>query len=171
MSNIKLTYQYTLDSIKVINETIDKTNTKLALVLTLSGVLISFGKDLPGNFVIIKSLTENLVISCPACLYLKLGAYFLIVVAIVLGLWGLRPRNRGRSILPEQLLSDEWNLVDEESYMSSLIIYLQNETLLVLSEIQYQKEVRLEWGIRVLGMAALLLVLDEVFSIYLSKPV
>lgn len=48
MTNIRLTYEYTLSSIKVVNESIDKINTKLAVVLTLSGVLVNFGKDLPG---------------------------------------------------------------------------------------------------------------------------
>ena len=48
MTNIKLTYDYTLSSIKVVSESIDKINTKLAVVLTLSGVLVNFGKDLPG---------------------------------------------------------------------------------------------------------------------------
>ncbi len=34
--NSKLTYDYTLNSIKVVNESVDKINTKLDLVLTLS---------------------------------------------------------------------------------------------------------------------------------------
>ncbi len=48
MTNIKLTYDYTLNSIKIIREGIDKINTKLGLVVTLSGILVNFGKDLPG---------------------------------------------------------------------------------------------------------------------------
>jgi hypothetical protein len=48
MNNVKLTYDYTLSSIEVVSESIARMNTKLASVLALSGVLINFGKDLPG---------------------------------------------------------------------------------------------------------------------------
>jgi hypothetical protein len=39
-TNIELTYNYTLDSIKVVEEGISKIKAKLIAVLTLSGVLV-----------------------------------------------------------------------------------------------------------------------------------
>jgi len=169
MSNIKLTYQYTLDSIKVINESIDKANANLALVLTFGGILVNFGKDLPGYFVNVRGLTETL--PCPTCYFLKLIAYFVIIAAIGVGLWGISPINGGKIILPELLLSDEWNLASEENYITNLVEYLEKETLLALTEIRFQKEGKLKWAIRLLGIALLLLGLDQILNIYLSKPV
>jgi hypothetical protein len=74
-----VSYEYTLNSIKVVDESIDKINTKLALVITLSGVLVNFGKDLPGYSTII---CEKLNYPCPACYFIKLIAYVFIVIAI-----------------------------------------------------------------------------------------
>lgn len=114
MTNIKLTYNYTLDAIKVLNESIDKINTKLAVVLTLCGVLVNFGKDLPGYFV--PTLCHSSSYPCPTCYLLKLMAYICIIITIAIGLWGLSPASAGKIVLPVQLLSDEWNLADEEDY-------------------------------------------------------
>jgi hypothetical protein len=87
MTNIKLTYDYTLNSIKVVNESVDKINTKLGLVLTLSGILVNFGKDLPGYSTIIAG--TDLTHPCLSCYLLKLSAYIFIVTAIAIALWGL----------------------------------------------------------------------------------
>lgn len=127
MSNIKLTYDYTLSSIKVVSESIDKINTKLAVVLTLSGVLVIFGKDLPGYSVIeIKSFSST--DPCLSCYLMKLSAYILILTAIAMALWGLWPSIGGKIVLPEQLLEDEWNLAKEEDYLTALVKYLEKET-------------------------------------------
>jgi hypothetical protein len=128
MTNIKLTYDYTLNSIKVVNESVDKINTKLALVLTLSGILVNFGKDLPGYDLVISP--TGLTYLCLSCYLLKLGAYILIIAAISFALWGLSPSTGGKIILPAQLLEDEWNLAEEEDYLTALIDYLERETLL-----------------------------------------
>jgi hypothetical protein len=163
MSNIKLTYDYTLNSIKVVNESIDKINTKLAVVLTLSGVLVNFGKDLPGYSVVVTSLSSTY--SCLFCYLMKLSAYILIIAAIAITLWGLWPTNGGKIVLPEQLLKDEWNLAAEEDYMQALIQYLEKETLLVLNGIRDVKASRLDWAIRTLASAVILLGIDEILTI------
>jgi hypothetical protein len=167
MTNIKLTYKYTLDAIKVVNESIDKINAKLGLVLTLSGVLVNFGKDLPGYF--LPTLCHSSSYPCPACYLLKLMAYICIIITIAIGLWGLSPASAGKIVLPEQLLSDEWNLADEEVYMTALIQYLEKETLLALSEVRDQKASRLDYAVRLIATAVILLGLDEILSI--SVPV
>jgi hypothetical protein len=69
------------------------------------------------------------------------------------------------SILPEQLLQDEWNLIDEEDYMTALIKYLEKETLLVLNNIRDIKASRLDWAIRSIASAVILLGLDEIITI------
>jgi hypothetical protein len=164
---IKLTYDYTLNSIKVVNESIDKINTKLSLVIMLSGVLINFGKDLPGyNLVIAKT---ELIYICLPCYLLKLGAYVLIIAAISFALWGLSPSTGGKIILPAQLLEDEWNLAEEEDYLTALVSYLENETLLVLNKFRDVKAGRLAWAIRSIASAVILLGLDEILTI--SIPV
>jgi hypothetical protein len=160
MTNIKLTYDYTLSSIKVVNESIDKINTKLAVVLTLSGVLVNFGKDLPGYSVI--GISVNSIDSCLLCYLMKLSAYILIIAAIGIALWGLGPSVGGKIILPEQLLEDEWNLIEEEDYMTALITYLEKETLLVLNDIRDVKASRLDIAIRAIALAVILLGLDEI---------
>ncbi|WP_309729347.1 hypothetical protein [Chamaesiphon sp. OTE_75_metabat_556] len=166
MTNIKLTYDYTLNSIKVVNESVDKINTKLGLVLTLSGILVNFGKDLPGyNLVITKGLTYL----CLSCYLLKLGAYILIIAAISFALWGLSPAIGGKIILPAQLLEDEWNLAEEENYLTALVNYLENETLLVLNKFRDVKAGRLALAIRSISSAVILLGLDEIITI--SIPV
>ena len=75
MSNIKLTYDYTLNSIKALSESVDKINVKLSFVLTLSGVLINFGKDLPGYNTEIQC--HQHVYPCLTCYLFQIGAYFL----------------------------------------------------------------------------------------------
>ncbi|NES93878.1 MAG: hypothetical protein F6K32_01260 [Desertifilum sp. SIO1I2] len=166
MSNIRLTYEYTLSSIKVVNESIDKINTKLAVVLTLSGVLVNFGKDLPGYSVTIKCINSESL--CPTCYLLKLFAYTLIIVAIATGLWGLSPSSGGKIVLPQQLLADEWNQASEEDYMTALIQYLEKETLLVLNDIRDKKATRLDWAIRAIGTSVLLFGLDEILGISIA---
>jgi hypothetical protein len=167
MTNIRLTYDYTLNSIKVIKENIDKINTKLAIILTLSGVLVNFGKDLPGDSIIVTCL--DYPYPCRMCYLLKLLAYLLIIITIALGLWGLYPATGGQIILPEQLLEDEWNLADEEDYLTALVQYLEQETLLVLSKIEDQQQTRLNWAILTIAAAIILLGLDEILAI--SIPV
>ncbi|NJL82580.1 MAG: hypothetical protein HC890_05790 [Chloroflexaceae bacterium] len=165
MSNIKLTYQYTLDSIKIVTENIDKLNVRLGVVLTLAILLAGFGKDLPGFDLCVGLDTYP----CLTCLLTKFSAYALIVVAIGLGLWGILPENGGKIVLPKQLLSPEWNQASEEDYLTALVQYLESETLLVLDPIRSRKSQRLQWGIWALGIAALLLGLDEILAIGLSN--
>jgi hypothetical protein len=143
MSNIKLTYDYTLSSIKVVNESIDKINTKLAVVLTLSGVLVNFGKDLPG-YSVVEATCLSSTYPCLSCYLMKLTAYILIIAAIAMALWGLWPAIGGKIVLPEQLLEDEWNLAQEENYLTVLVKYLEKETLLVLNNIRDVKASRLD---------------------------
>jgi hypothetical protein len=167
MTNIKLTYDYTLNSIKIIREGIDKINTKLGLVVTLSGIMVNFGKDLPGYDLAIAK--TGLTYLCPSCYFLKLGAYVLIIAAISFALWGLSPAIGGKIILPAQLLEDEWNLAEEEDYLTALVNYLENETLLVLNKFRDVKAGRLAWAIRSIASAVILLGLDEILTI--SIPV
>jgi hypothetical protein len=167
MTNIKLTYDYTLNSIKIIREGIDKINTKLGFVITLSGILVNFGKDLPGYDLAIAK--TGLAYICLSCYLLKLGAYILIIAAISFALWGLSPAIGGKIILPAQLLEDEWNLAEEEDYLTALIDYLERENLLTLNEFRDIKASRLAWAIRSIALAVILLGLDEILTI--SIPV
>ncbi len=167
MTNIKLTYDYTLNSIKIVNESVDKINTKLGLVLTLSGILVNFGKDLPGYGIVV--IQTGLTQTCLSCYLLKLSAYVFIITAIAIALWGLWPSTGGKIVLPDQLLQDEWNLIDEEDYLTALIKYLEKETLLVLNSIRDIKASRLDWAIRSIAAAVILLGLDEIITI--SIPV
>jgi hypothetical protein len=162
MTNIKLTYEYTLSSIKVASESIDKLNTKLTVVLTLSGILINFGKDLPGYSTYIKCHTSQY--PCITCYLLQLIAYILIALAIVTSLWGLLPTKAGKIVLPEQLLTDEWNKAEEEKYMTALIQYLEKETLLDINELGSKKGKRLNYTIISIGGAVLLLGLDKILG-------
>jgi hypothetical protein len=167
MTNIKLTYDYTLNSIKVVNESVDKINTKLGLVITLSGIMVNFGKDLPGYDLV--TAKTGLTYVCLSCYLFKLGAYVLIIAAISFALWGLSPAIGGKIILPAQLLENEWNLAEEEDYMTALIGYLEQETLLVLNKLRDVKAGRLAWAIRSIASAVILLGLDEILTI--SIPV
>jgi hypothetical protein len=166
MSNIKLTYDYTLSSIKVVSESIDKINTKLAVVLTLSGVLVNFGKDLPG-YSVVGTKCFSSTYPCLSCYLMKLSAYILIITAIAVALWGLWPSIGGKIVLPEQLLENEWNLAKEEDYLTALVKYLEKETLLVLNNIRDAKASRLDWAIRAIASAVILLGLDEILTISL----
>jgi hypothetical protein len=167
MANTKLTYEYTLSSIKSVNESIDKLNTKFTLVLTLSGILINFGKDLPGYSSIIKCSIDPY--PCITCYLFQLAAYILIIIAIAISLWGLLPSAAGRIVLPEQLLTDEWNKSEEEQYLIALIQYLEQETLLDLNEVATKKAKRLNYAIIATGCSVLLLSLDKILG--LSIPV
>ncbi len=126
MNNIKLTYEYTLSSIKTVSDRIDKINTEFAVVLAFTGALANFGKDLPNYLLVV---VENVRYPCPTCYLLKLIAYTLIIATIAICLWGLLPSESGKIVLPEQLLTEEWNLAKEEDHMIALIQYLEQETL------------------------------------------
>jgi hypothetical protein len=166
MNNVKLTYDYTLSSIKVVSENIARTNTKLASVLALGGVLINFGKDLPS--ISMAAIGDNVTL-CFTCYFLKLFAYFLIIAAFVCGFLGLSPVGAGSILLPTQLLSEDWNLSSEEDYLTALIQEMETETLLPLSKILDQKACKLKWAVRAISASMLFLVLDEILSI--SLPV
>ncbi|MEA5471358.1 hypothetical protein [Spirulina sp. 06S082] len=167
MTNIRLTYEYTLNSIKTVSESVDKINTKLTVLLTLSGILVNFGKDLPGSSILINCISEYY--PCPACYLLKFVAYACFIIAIAIGLRGLLTATTGKIILPEQLLNDEWNLIDEENYLTALILYLEKETLLELQYIRQKQAGRFDWASRFLGTAVILLCLDEMLG--LSIPI
>lgn len=167
MANTKLTYEYTLNSIKAVNESVDKLNTKFTLVLTLSGILINFGKDLPGYSTIIRC--EIPPYNCVSCYLLQFTAYFLIIIAIAISLWGLLPSAAGKIVLPEQLLTDEWNNSEEEQYLIALIQYLEKETLLDLNELGAKKAKRLNYAIAAIGLSVFLLSLDKILG--LSIPI
>jgi hypothetical protein len=164
MTNVKLTYDYTLDSIKVVSESIARTNTKLASVLALSGVLVNFGKGSTSTFVLSIS-GESLL--CFSCYILKMTAYFCIIIAFGVGFWGLLPVADGTIILPNQLLSEEWNSAAEEDYLTALIQEMETSTLLPLNEIREQKANKLQWAVRFVSASILCLVIGEILAISL----
>jgi hypothetical protein len=129
--------------------------------------LVNFGKDLPGYNLVDGKM--GLTYLCLSCYLLKLGAYILIIAAIVFTLWGLSPAIGGKIVLPAQLLEDEWNLANEEDYMTALVGYLERETLLVLNEFRDVKAGRIVLAIRSIAAAVILLGLDEIITI--SIPV
>lgn len=163
MTNIKLTYEYTLSSIKAANESVDKLNTKLTVALTFSGVLINFGRDLPDYSTYIKCDASNY--PCITCYLLQLIAYILAALGIVNSLWGLLPTESGKIVLPEQLLTTKWNHAEEEQYMTALTQYLEKETLLDLDALGKKKAKRLNHAIIAIGGAVLLLGLDKILGI------
>jgi hypothetical protein len=167
MTNIKLTYEYTLNSIKAANESIDKINTKLVLILTISGILINFGKDLPGYTSFVKC--DVIQYPCITCYLFQLVAYILITIAMGTSLWGLIPANAGKIILPSQLLVDEWNKAGEEEYMKALIENWEKDTLLDIDKLGKKKAKRLKYAIGEIGGAVLLLSLDKILGV--SIPV
>lgn len=163
MTNIKLTYQYTLDSIKVVNNSIDRIRTTFTLIITIGGVLANFGKDLPGYEEII-SCKEMINYFCLSCYILKISAYVCLIFAIGISLRGLYPSGGGKIILPEQLISEEWNEAKEEDYLYSLVEYLEKETLLVLNKLRDFQSIRLRWAITSMGITVILFGLDEILG-------
>ncbi len=165
MNNIKLTYEYTLSSIKSVSERIDKINTEFAVVLAFTGALANFGKDLPSYLLF---ASENARQPCLTCYLLKLIAYTLIIITIAICLWGLLPSETGKIVLPEQLLTEEWNLAKEEDYMTALIQYLEQETLLPLSKVRDQKFRKLIWAVPTVAASGILMGLDEIMVVIFS---
>ena len=168
MTNIKLTYEYTLDSIKVVNDSIDRIRTTFTLIITLGGVLANFGKDLPGYKETIHCKELIINYSCLSCYLLKIIAYICLIIAIGISLWGLNPSVGGKIILPEQLISKEWNEAKEEDYLYSLVEYLEQETLLALNKLRDYQSTRLRWAIISVGIAVILFGLDEILGSSLS---
>lgn len=125
MTNIKLTYEYTLNSIKVINDSIDRIRTTFTLIITLGGVLANFGKDLPGYSSIVDCQKIAANYPCLSCYLIKIIAYICLIIAIGISLSGLSPSSGGKIILPEQLITKEWNEAEEEDYLYSLVEYLE----------------------------------------------
>jgi len=80
MTNIRLTYDYTLNSIKVVKDSINQLNTKLTLILTISGVLVNFGKDLPAYIVSLEC--NQSIYPCLSCYLLKFLAYLFTIITI-----------------------------------------------------------------------------------------
>lgn len=162
MTNVKLTYDYTINSIKILREEIQQVNTKLALVLTVSGVLVNFGKDLSGYYIVTTCI--NYSYPCLTCYLFKLFAYVFMIVTIFMVLWGLYPISGGTIVLPQQLLNDEWNLASEDEYLQSLTEYLETDALLILAAARKKKTKRLRWAIVSLSIVVILLIFDEIIA-------
>jgi hypothetical protein len=161
MTNIRLTYDYTRDSVKTASESIDKLNTKLTVVLTFGGALVNFSKDLPGYNVSFEG--APLQPPCISCYLFQVVAFALVFVAIAFGLWGILPAKAGRILLPTLLLEDSWNNENEEVYMTYFVQELEN-TLMELDSLGAKKSVRLNYAIRTIGGAILILILDKILS-------
>ncbi len=163
MTNTKFTYEYILNSIKSTTENIDKTNAKLALVLSFSGVLINFGKDLPGYSTLIQC--QEIKYHCITCSVFQFVSYSLIIFAIATSLFGLLPTSAGEIILPSQLITEEWRELEEEEYFMTLIPYLEEKTLLDLNRLGTKKSKRLTYSIDFVGGAVILLGLDKILGV------
>jgi hypothetical protein len=90
--------------------------------------------------------------------------YVCLIIAIGISLWGLYPSVGGKIILPELLISEEWNEAEEEEYLYSLVEYLEQETLLVLNKLRDYQATRLRWAITSVGIAVILFGLDEILG-------
>ncbi len=164
MTNIKLTYEYTLDSIKVINASIDRIRSTFTSLIAVSGVLANFGKDLPGYQMITNCEYSRTNYPCLSCYILKIIAYICLIFTIAIALKGLSPKTNGKIILPEQLICNEWNEIDEDDYLYSLVEYLEKETLLVLNKFRDYEAKRLNQAIWFLGATVILFGLDEILG-------
>lgn len=164
MTNIKLTYEYTLDSIQIISASIDRIRATFTSIVAIGGVLANFGKDLPGYQACISCQEATTYYPCLSCYVLKIIAYVFLIAAIGISLNGLFPRESGKIILPEQLMSDEWNEADEEIYLLSLVEFLEKETLLNLKKYSDDVSQKLSWAIGFFGATVILFGLDEILG-------
>jgi len=164
MTNIKLTYQYTLDSIQIINASIDRIRATFTSIVAIGGFLANFGKDLPGYQASVSCKEIVINYPCLSCYILKIMAYFCLIVAIFISLQGLSPKEGGKIVLPEQLMSDEWNEAEEKIYLLSLVEFLEQKTLLVLKKYSDYESRRLSRAIGCLGATVILFGLDEILG-------
>lgn len=146
------------------NNSIDRIRTTFTLIITLGGVLANFGKDLPGYEETIDCQKTIMNYPCLSCYILKIIAYICLIIAIGISLRGLNPSVGGKIILPEQLISKEWNEAEEEDYLYSLVEYLEQETLLVLNMLRDYQSTRLRWAIISVAIAVILFGLDEILG-------
>jgi len=163
-TNAKLTYDYTLNAIKTLNDGIEQLRTRFTAILAFSGVLVSFGRTLPGYLVPIAGTDPVQFCPCPACLAFKILAYGCFIIAIVLCAIALVPGAAGRTVLPTQLLEPQWNGIPEADYCEALVRYLEPATLLALERIREIQTIQFTWAIRAIAAAAICLLLDEILG-------
>lgn len=164
-TNTKLIYEYTENSLKLLNDSITTLNTKFSAVIAFSGLLIKFSTGLPDSSLSI-SLSNGIELSCYLCLILKVLVCISLIIAIGISLLGYCPIEGGEIVKPEYLL-DMWRNRPEEKYR---IAFIKNwgKSMAELDYIRKKRAKLLQYAIYAVGIATLLSALDVILASILT---
>lgn len=96
-SNIKLIYEDSESSLKVVRDDVNTFNTRLSVLIGFNATLIRFAMDLPAQF--------PCSVACYSCLCLKIVTLILLIASIVLSLLELLPKDQETLIYPKSQLT------------------------------------------------------------------
>ena len=101
-SNSKLAYEYTESLLKRVDRGIDSVSRKVTAIFVSTGVLLYFASDLPDSNLLLVTL--------------KIGIFYLLMVAVILCFIALKSKATGDVVCPSELLETDWFYEEEDRY-------------------------------------------------------
>ncbi|MEB3341259.1 hypothetical protein [Okeania sp.] len=157
-SNIQLIYEYAQQVLKDLDSSKNTLNTKLGTVIGFDAVMIRFSSDLPDDSLILNLPDTDICLKCNMCLILKILTLCSLIISLLFGLWGFKPKKGGTNILPQRLI-EKCLSIPEENYRRSLI-EVWNESIIELDKLRNDTAKMLNRAVFCLGFAAILSALD-----------
>jgi len=157
-SRSKLIYDYTEKLYKLKSDNIDLLNTRLGVILGVSGGLLKFVFDLPSKDLVIQYLP------CNTCFAFKLLACGLTFLAIFVTVYGLQSKAIGVLVQPRKLMTSEWYEKPEEKQRA----YIINSWVEAIDEFTLsaqKKSKALNHSIALLIVALIFFFLDNLFPL------
>lgn len=138
-SNVQLIYEYTENTLKDINASLDNTTTKLTAIVAFSGVLLRFLSDLEGGGYLFT--------------FKALSCFFALLTIGFCGT-GLLSKESGQVIEPKELVEAQWYRASEEE-VKLYIIRQWLECIVQLDALLQERTTYLNWAIKSLIFASI----------------
>ena len=153
-SNIKLIYEDSESSLKVVRDDINTFNTRLSVLIGFNATLIRFAMDLPAQF--------SCSMVCYSCLWLKTLTLVLLIASIGISLWGILPKSQETLIYPKNQLAKS----DGASELKFRLAIIDRRDGMIRSflELIGKKAKRFKNALICLGIATALSALDIVID-------
>lgn len=161
-SNIQLIYEYAQQVLKDLDSSQNTLNTKLGTVIGFDAIMIRFSSDLPDNSLVLNLPDTDICLKCKMCLILKILTLCSLIISLICGLWGFKPKKGGTNILPQKLI-EKCLTITEERYRRSLI-EVWNKSIIELAELRDATAKMLNRAVLFLVFAAIISALDVILA-------
>jgi hypothetical protein len=172
ISTIKLVYEDSGNSVKLVRDDIAALNTRLSLLLGFNAAFIRLSMDLPGQASYFDSTTTD-VLFCYSCQWLKAFTLILAIASIAMNLYGIWPQPVASILLPKyQISMVEKHLqnFDSEDKLEDAfrrgVIENRHTVIEDFLEVGKKKASRLKLALTCLGLAASLGAIDLLIHLF-----